>query len=487
MNLSVTPTGRLSRIRKFRLGRHTLEAAYGLVHPLLDALLIFAASVLAFVLHFKLGIGPETPYRRAPFFFPVFGAFEVFFVAVGLATGFYRSPARVGAAVRGLSVVTVSSLALLLTLAAIYFVIPSRLDFTRELLVFLWLLTIALVFAGRTLLGQAIKLLAHFGVGSERILILGAGDGARQVLDTVLKYPGPRYTVVGFLEDRQGEGADVAAATGLPVLGPVNILHGAVVEHDVDKVIVAIPSLGPERLLEIAEVCGSARVALWLLPDHFQLMLSPVGENELSGLPFMALNEVRLKGLSRLAKRLTDIVLASTLLVLLSGPMLIAALLIRLTSRGPVFYAQGRMGHDGRLFPVLKFRTMIPGADRMPRNWTVADDPRITSMGRPLRRFSIDELPQLINVILGQMSLVGPRPERPEYVQEFSRRYPRYMERHHEKSGMTGWAQVNGLRGDVSISERTLYDLYYVENWSLMLDVRILLRTMVEVVRGRAY
>jgi lipopolysaccharide/colanic/teichoic acid biosynthesis glycosyltransferase len=190
---------------------------------------------------------------------------------------------------------------------------------------------------------------------------------------------------------------------------------------------------------------------------------------------------------SRLVKRVVDVVLAAVLLVVLSVPMLLVALVVLANDRGSIFYVQERTGHDGRRFPLSKFRTMVDGADRLGREWTVKNDARVTAVGTLLRRFSIDELPQLVNVLLGQLALVGPRPELPRYVQDFAKLYPRYTERHREKSGMTGWAQVNGLRGDVSIGERTLYDLYYVENWSLMLDFRILLRTLVEVVRGRAY
>ncbi|HJO06590.1 MAG TPA: exopolysaccharide biosynthesis polyprenyl glycosylphosphotransferase [Chloroflexota bacterium] len=240
-------------------------------------------------------------------------------------------------------------------------------------------------------------------------------------------------------------------------------------------------------LLEIAGVCGSQRVNVWMLPDHFQLMVSMVGEEQLAGLPLMTINDVRLKGVSRLTKRLVDIVTSTLLLIVLSAPLLLIALAVWIDSRGQIFYVQQRMGHDGKRFSMIKFRSMRTDAEAQGRNWTIENDPRVTRVGRFLRRFSLDEIPQLMNVLKGEMSLVGPRPEQPEYVERFSREYPRFLERHREKAGMSGWAQVNGLRGDVSITERTLYDLYYVENWSLGLDLRILLRTVVEVVRGRAY
>ena len=471
-------------LRRLSLRRVELETIFGVAHPVLDISLVFAAAVIAFVLHFKLGVGPDTPYQRAKFFYPLFGAFEVLFIASSFALRSYRNPARHGLVTRLFTAFSVVSLAIVMTITVTYLLFPNKLELAKVMLALFWGVAIVLVFAGRTLLARLVRVLASYGPGSERVLILGAGPEARQVFDTLVNYPGPKYTVVGHLtasDDTDSEETDI------PVLGRLSLLPGVIAEHEIDKVIVAIPSLDTERMLEIANVCDSARVGVWMLPDHFQLMLSPVDENELSGLPLMAINEVRLKGVSRLIKRIVDVALASVLLVLLSGPMLVVALFIWAFDRGSIFYVQERTGHDGRRFPLIKFRTMVDGADRQEWDWTVPNDPRVTEIGRLLRRFSIDELPQLINVLLGQLALVGPRPELPRYVREFARLYPRYTQRHREKSGMTGWAQVNGLRGDVSIAERTLYDLYYVENWSLGLDLRILLRTLVEVVRGRAY
>ena len=476
--------GMFGALRRLPLRRVELETIFGVAHPVLDISLVFAAAVIAYTLHFKLGVGPDTPYQRAPFFYPLFGAFELLFIASSFALRSYRSPARLGLVVRLFMAFSVVSLAMVMTITATYLLFPNQLELAKVMLALFWVTAITLVFAGRTLLARLVRILAGYGAGSERVLILGAGPEARQVIDILAKYPGPKYTVVGHLA--AGDDTD-SGATDAPVLGRLSILLGVIAEHEVDKVIVAIPSLDTERILEIANVCDSERVGVWLLPDHFQLMLSPVDENELSGLPLMAINDVRLKGVSRLVKRIVDIALASVLLVILSGPMLVVALAIWVFDRGGIFYVQERSGHDGRRFPLIKFRTMTDDADQQGREWTVPDDPRVTKIGGLLRRFSIDELPQLINVLLGQLALVGPRPELPVYVREFARLYPRYTQRHREKSGMTGWAQVNGLRGDVSIAERTLYDLYYVENWSLGLDFRILLRTLVEVVRGRAY
>jgi len=203
-------------------------------------------------------------------------------------------------------------------------------------------------------------------------------------------------------------------------------------------------------------------------------------------LPLLNVRDVALRGWRLSLKRVVDLLMSSIGLVLLSPLMMLIAALIKLESRGPVFFFQDRVGLDGKDFKIFKFRSMRANASEESQ-WTVAEDSRRTGLGRFIRRFSIDELPQLINVVLGDMSLVGPRPEQPQFVEKFQESIPRYMERHREKAGITGWAQVNGLRGDTSIEDRTRYDLWYVENWSLWLDFKIIIRTVFKVLSGTAY
>lgn len=198
------------------------------------------------------------------------------------------------------------------------------------------------------------------------------------------------------------------------------------------------------------------------------------------------MRDVALRGWKVTLKRAMDIVGSAVGLVLLSPLMFLIALLIKIDSPGPALFSQERMGLDGKRFYMLKFRTMRVDAEKDGPGWTRKDDPRRTRVGAILRRTNLDELPQLINVLLGEMSLVGPRPERPIYVEEFRKRIPRYMERHREKAGMTGWAQVNGLRGDTSIEERTKCDLWYIENWSVWLDIKIILLTIWQALTGRS-
>jgi len=210
-------------------------------------------------------------------------------------------------------------------------------------------------------------------------------------------------------------------------------------------------------------------------------MAGDLNVDDLGGTPLLTVRDIALRGYKLSLKRTLDLFGSVMGLIFLSPLILLTALLIRRESSGPVFYMQERMGLDGKPFPMIKFRSMRQDAEAAGPGWTVEGDPRVTRIGAFMRRTSWDEIPQLINVFLGHMSLVGPRPERPVWVYQFREQIPRYMERHREKSGMTGWAQVNGLRGDTSISERTDYDLWYVENWSLWLDIKIIARTVLQI------
>jgi exopolysaccharide biosynthesis polyprenyl glycosylphosphotransferase len=205
----------------------------------------------------------------------------------------------------------------------------------------------------------------------------------------------------------------------------------------------------------------------------------------LGGLPLLKVRDVAMRGYLLIVKRLIDLAGAVAGLLIMSPLMFLVALAIKLESPGPVFFIQQRMGLDGKPFQLIKFRSMRRDAEETGPGWTTPDDPRQTRLGALLRKIELDELPNFINVLLGEMSLVGPRPEQPYYVELFQRQVPRYMERHREKAGMTGWAQVNGLRGDTSIAERTRYDIWYTENWSIGLDLKIILRTIWQIVDGR--
>ncbi len=353
----------------------------------------------------------------------------------------------------------------------------------RMMLLYMWLLGTLSIWVGRMLIDSVVRWLRSRGLDQERVLIVGSDEPAQIVLDKIRHAPELGYRVVGFadLDDH------AALAGSAPLLGTLTDIAALLRTHDIGEVIIAQPALLHQQTLDIVSVCARERVNVKLVPDVLQIMSTEVTTSDLTGLPLMRVRDIALRGWNLAAKRAMDLVLSLFALVLLSPLMMLVALFVKLTSpQGPVFYTQERVGLDGRPFQLIKFRSMRTDAevDSGPV-WTSPDDQRRTWVGTLIRRFSVDELPQLVNVIVGEMSLVGPRPERPHFVEQFKRIIPRYSERHNEKAGMTGWAQVNGLRGQTSIDERTKYDIFYVEHWSLTFDVKILLRTIGTVIRDR--
>jgi Undecaprenyl-phosphate glucose phosphotransferase len=341
-----------------------------------------------------------------------------------------------------------------------------------------------LVFAGYAFLGvSGIRLvtraifnsLRRRGVNVKSVLVVGAGELGQRFIDTIELHRELGFKVVGVLTRRPEKvGTEVR---GVPVLGHFSDLGKVLDERPVDQVVLALPIDEHASLKELMEELALRTVDVKLVPDLFSFITLRGGLEEFGGLPIISLQGAPLEGWNLVAKRAFDVLVSSVALLLLSPLMLALAVLVKLTSRGPVFYAQERMGMDGHLFKMLKFRTMKVDAEKDGPRFATAQDDRRTPLGAFLRRTSLDELPQFWNVLVGDMSLVGPRPERPVFIEAFKKQIPRYHLRHMVKSGITGWAQVNGLRGDTSIKDRIDYDLYYIENWSLAFDVKILVRT----------
>jgi Undecaprenyl-phosphate glucose phosphotransferase len=315
------------------------------------------------------------------------------------------------------------------------------------------------------------------GVGLKRILIAGAGDLGRMVADRILQHREFGYQVVGFIDDR-AEG-DHIGYRGLPLLGTLREAGDIALRERVDHLYVALPLEEHTKLLELVEVTSRECIDIKVVPDLLQFITLRARLEDLDGLPIVNINDVPLQGLNAWIKRAIDVLLSALVLVVLALPMGLIALLIKLTSSGPIFYSQERMGLDGKGFTVFKFRSMYADAeDRTGPVWARDDDPRTTPLGKWLRRLDLDELPQFWNVLRGDMSIVGPRPERPFFVEQFKHRIPQYMLRHKVKAGITGWAQVNGWRGNTSLEKRIEYDLYYIENWSVRLDFKIMWLTV---------
>ncbi len=390
----------------------------------------------------------------------------------------------------------------LLVLALAFFL--RTLTFSRSFFGLFFLSTFVFLTLGRILARIVLKKVVRQGGNAVRTLLIGASPMRERLLRLTREFPALAMRPVGWLEvpgeehaaaSEAAEGNGLLDAAGralspdslpeLPCLGTLAGVRGVVQDHAIDLVVLTVSFADLAVIREVSLALANLNVDVQFVPDLPALHTSRMRLREIGGIPFISVRETALSAVDRMVKRTFDLTAAGLGLLLISPLMAAVAVLIKLGSPGPVFYGQLRMGRDGREFRMIKFRSMRTDAeaDSGPV-WTAAEDPRVTGIGRFLRRYSLDELPQLWNVVRGDMSLVGPRPERRVFVERFMRQMPRYFERHRVKAGMTGWAQVHGLRGNTSIQERTYYDLYYIENWSLGLDVKILLMTLHHVLRG---
>lgn len=459
-----------------KLKPQELRNIYAISLVILDGLMIALAFFLAYELRASIP-WPEELVLEARF--ESYAGLMIIGVITVVLTLFtfrlYYIPRAVSRVDQFYSISAAVSLGTLLSVAVAVFAFSPDFEFPRAMVVYAWLLMIIFLMTGRLVHQEVREWLQRRGWGKDRALIVGAGEMARIVLQRIIWSPQLGYDIIGVVDSEVEEGVD--AILGVPVVGRIADLPHLIDEMEVDEVIIAMPEKGHRESVRIIAMCERGRVSIKVFPDIFQFVATQPSIDDLGGLPLLSVRDYAMRGYLLVFKRLFDMFFAFWGLVFLSPVMLLLAIAIRLESPGSVFFIQERMGLDGKPFKILKFRSMRVDAERHGPGWTVDDDPRQTRLGRFLRKLDIDELPQLINVLLGEMSLVGPRPEQPYYVDQFRRSVPRYMDRHQAKAGMTGWAQVNGLRGDTSIMERTKFDLWYIENWSLLLDIKIILRT----------
>jgi len=332
----------------------------------------------------------------------------------------------------------------------------------------------------RAAVRAALQELRRKGYNRRTAAIIGSGRSAQQLLLALRRHPWTGLDVEYFVDERPAD--QPGQIHGVPVFGPLSDLKTIVEAYPVDCVFIALQAAQSHRTEEILQTLATALADIRLVPEIDPLLTLRPDITRLDGIPILSLRQTPLYGGNALLKRGFDLVVGTLCLLLAAVPMAIIAIAIKLGSPGPVLYRQRRMGLDGREFVMLKFRTMRVDAEvQTGPVWATPDDPRRTRLGRFLRRLSLDELPQLFNVLKGEMSLVGPRPERPELIEQFKHEIPRYMLRHKMKAGMTGYAQVHGLRGNSSLKKRIRHDLYYINNWSLGLDVRLLLQTLAGV------
>lgn len=349
--------------------------------------------------------------------------------------------------------------------------------YSRGVMAFFWAFSIAALVISHMTIRTILRAVRRRGYNLRYVLIVGAGELGQRLAETFSMHPESGLKVVGMLADEAG---DVGKEHfGLKVIGVIDSVKDVIRKHGIDQIFIALPRYAHDRLEKTLALLDDEVVDIKLAPDIMQFMRLNSGVEDFDGIPIVSLTESPMYGWNLVLKRVFDIAVSSAMIVLLSPLMAVIALLIKLESKGPLLYKQERMSLGGEPFIIYKFRSMKDGAEaKTGPVWASRDDDRRTRVGEFLRHTSLDELPQLFNVLKGDMSLVGPRPERPVFVEGFKKSVPMYMLRHKMKAGITGWAQVNGWRGATSLEKRIEYDLYYIENWSLLFDIKILWLTI---------
>ena len=445
-----------------------------------DLLLVGASWLGAYAVRFYV-IGP--PLRSAiPPLEPYLLMLVPILVVWGMAFrafGLYR-PRRIGSRLSEMTdIAKASSIGALVLVAVMTFAFREY-EYSRVVIVYFWALSISLVSFSRSVFREALRVARRHGYNLRFALVVGASEIAETVIRRLRARPDVGIQVLGLVGDGK------CPVGGVPWLGGYADLGTVLATRSVDHVVLALPHEDYGRLPGLLDAIGDEPVTIHVVPDLFRFASLRGGVEEFEGVPFIHLRESPLHGWNRVAKRAFDVAFSLGVLVALAPVLAALAVAVRLSSRGPVLFRQERMGLDGQRFGMLKLWTMRVDAEAQSGPvWASAEDPRRTAIGPFLRRFSLDELPQFVNVLRGEMSVVGPRPERPVFVERFRQTVPGYMLRHKVKSGITGWAQVNGLRGNTSLEKRIQYDIEYIERWSVWLDIKIIVMTVVRVLVDR--
>jgi Undecaprenyl-phosphate glucose phosphotransferase len=464
------------------------------LHVSADCVAAFAAFVASYLIRFESGLF-ATPLGQPPLLRYVgLGAFIALLVPVAFRLqGLYRLRRGRTRVDDFFGVLVGSIVAVIFGVVGTLYVntyhlseamkAEGFLEVSRGVWVLFLTLNIAFTYGSRDLVRTILRRRWRAGRNLRRALIVGAGELGGLVADRILEHSELGFTLVGFVDDRAAT-TDSIGHRGLPILGTIDQLPDIAGQEQVDEIYVALPIEEHAKTLGVVEFAGRECLDVHLVPDLLQIIALRARLEDFDGLPIIGVNDVPLRGMNSVIKRTVDIALSAGVILVGGVPAAIIAWIITRSSPGPIFYRQARMGLDGQAFTVYKFRSMpIDAEDASGPVWARDDDPRATSIGKWLRRHDIDELPQFWNVLKGEMSIVGPRPERPFFVEQFKHRIPQYMLRHKVKAGITGWAQVNGWRGNTSLEKRIEFDLYYIENWSLGLDFKIMWWTLLRGLR----
>jgi exopolysaccharide biosynthesis polyprenyl glycosylphosphotransferase len=455
-----------------------------LLAVLADAAAVLLSFYCAYVLRFESPLTSFIPVTKG---YPPIEAYMLgglLVVPVWLLMfhryGVYRSRRDVDMSLEFFAILRQVSLGMLVVLSLAFFY--REFSYSRIVFAFVWVLAVLFIFFGRVFVLSFEKQLYRRGKELRNVIIAGSNAMAQEIAVRIAHHPALGYKLCGYVSM---EGERIESVT-TPRLGNFADVSQVVDKERIESVIACFSAGQNDFLSELFSLLEGRSVEILIQPDVIGITPSRLRVREIFRTHLLAVKEHPMGTWGRIGKRSFDIAFSLTVLALFAPFAGLIMVMIWLETGRPIFYRQIRVGLDGEEFELLKFRTMrVDAEEKSGPTWTKRGDPRVTRIGRVLRRLSIDEMPQFINVLRGEMSVVGPRPERPEFVQKFRQYVPKYLERHRLKTGLTGWAQVNGLRGEVPISERTKYDLYYIENWSLGLDVRIIFKTVYAILFGK--
>ncbi|HEY5615070.1 MAG TPA: undecaprenyl-phosphate glucose phosphotransferase [Bacteroidota bacterium] len=465
--------------------QHRKDFLVPLLTVLTDALAIEAAFLVSYWLRFYSPLKEYLPLivGEPPLDAYVYGSFVAIPVWLMLfhSRNMYSPRRVVYFSDEFFAVVRLAFFGMLMVMSAAFFY--RAFSYSRVVFALLGITSVIFISLGRYAVLQFEQRWYARGNDLKRVLIVGSNAFAVRIVQSIRQNPKLGFQIAGYCStDNAGD----ITSLGVERLGGIKEVPALITSHGIDIVLVALDYTEHAKLHEMVTECEGLNTEIMVVPDTLELMTSQVRIKEIEGIPFLKLKAVPMTTWGRISKRLLDMIVSALLLVLCLPLLAVIAFAITLSSKGAVLFVQERVGLDGKKFGMIKFRSMKTGAEQFDKEagLGLTADPRQTGIGKFLRRWSLDELPQLLNVLKGEMSLVGPRPERTFFVEQYSVHVPKYLDRHRVKTGMTGWAQVNGLRGNSSLEERVKYDVYYIENWSLSFDLKIILKTIRAVLFG---
>jgi len=447
------------------------------LHVVLDAFTICIAYLLSWAYKFLILDGPHglSFVQYCIVLVPIVPLYLTLYLAFNL----YTSKRLQGRRLEGSNIIKANTIGLLLIMGTL-FLLRSYNDYadyySKTMLIYFYILNIGLETAVRNLIRMGLRKMRKSGFNLRHIIFVGYSSAAEAFIDRIRINPQWGYKVMGILDDNKEIGY---LYKGVEVLGTTEELEQILDENRLDEIALTLGLQEYYKLKRIVATCEKSGVHTKFVPDYNEIIPTRPYTEDLLGLPVVNIRHVPLTNtFNMICKRIMDIAGAVAAIIIFLPVMLVTAVLVKTTSKGPLIYRQERVGLHNQNFQMYKFRSMeVQSAKSEKKAWTVRNDPRVTAVGKFIRKTSIDELPQLFNILKGDMSLVGPRPERPFFVEKFREEIPRYMVKHQVRPGLTGWAQINGYRGDTSIRKRIEYDLYYIENWTMGLDIKILFLT----------